>query len=331
MLGKRAFSIVHRIEPADDVGPKVPTPAAGCATTMRQMPCLALLAICSLLQAVPASAARPASLTTDVARVAASVSNEGRFEAITALLRERNLTFTVEPFTLEKPLGREPRTEGRNIVVTLGDGAEDVVLGAHYDAARLADGSLSRGAVDNAASSVILVRVAEALRAERWPVRLRVVWFDMEELGLIGSARYIERHAADRIVAMLNFDINAYGDTILFGPSEHAGNKELRRMLVVTCAAEDVPCIGMPQMPPGDDRSFVKAGVPTLSIAVLPAVEAHQVWLLMNAGAAQPQAAAPPIFRIIHTAEDVVGKVNAQAMSMMFRIALSLARSVARR
>jgi len=32
-----------------------------------------------------------------------------------------------------------------------------IVVGAHYDAVRLSDGTLSRGAVDNAASSVILV------------------------------------------------------------------------------------------------------------------------------------------------------------------------------
>ena len=152
--------------------------------------------------------------------MAAATSNEARFDALTAMLRGRGLTFAVEPFTIEKPLGREPRTEGRNVVVTLGESAEEVVIGAHYDAVRLADGSLSLGAVDNAASSVMLIRLAEALRAEKLPVRVRVVWFDMEELGLVGSAQYVKQHGADRIGAMLNFDINAYGNTIVYGPSE---------------------------------------------------------------------------------------------------------------
>ena len=101
--------------------------------------------------------------------MAAATSNEARFDALTALLRSRGLTFTVEPFTIEKPVGREPRTEGRNIVVTIGEGPEEVVIGAHYDAVRLADGSLSPGAVDNAASSVMLIRLAEALRTETLP------------------------------------------------------------------------------------------------------------------------------------------------------------------
>jgi Zn-dependent M28 family amino/carboxypeptidase len=266
-----------------------------------------------------------------VARLAAAKTNEERFEAIAGMLKARQLPFSVEAFTIDKARPREPRTEGRNIVVSLGTGGEEIVVGAHYDAARLSDGTLSRGAVDNAASSVILVRLAEALRTETLAARVTVVWFDMEELGLLGSARYVERHAPDKISAMLNFDINAYGDTILYGPSRRAESARLRRTFVETCAAEDVPCIGLPQMPPGDDRPFVAAGVPAISTAILPAVEAHQVWLLMNAGKSSglAQDIAPPIFTIIHTGEDAPEKVDEAAMNRVLRFGLALVRRVA--
>ena len=75
--------------------------------------------------------------------------------------------------------------------MTIGTGTESIVVGAHYDAVRLPDGTLSRGAVDNAASSVILVRLAEALRTVDLPRQVKLIWFDMEELGLIGSRRYL--------------------------------------------------------------------------------------------------------------------------------------------
>ena len=91
----------------------------------------------------------------------------------------------------------------------------------------LPDGTLSQGAIDNAASSVILVRVAEALRQKPASMRVRVIWFDMEELGLLGSAKYIENHGSDPIIGMLNFDVNGYGDTVLFGP-HHPPNHGLR-------------------------------------------------------------------------------------------------------
>jgi Zn-dependent M28 family amino/carboxypeptidase len=287
---------------------------------------LLLLALVTLLQTPSAT------LADDVASLAASTTNEARFDALTALLRARNLAFTVEPFTIEKPLRGEPRTAGRNIVLTFGAGTEEIVVGAHYDAVRLPDGSLSKGAVDNAASSVILVRLADAIKAESLPVRVRIVWFDMEELGLLGSAQYVTAHASDRITAMLNFDINAYGNTILFGPSERTDSASLRRAFVQACAVEDAACIGLPQMPPGDDRSFIKAGIPAVSIGMVGAIEAHQVWLMMNAGkdAGLAEGTSPQIMRTIHTSADMPDKVDEQRMAAMLHFALTLVRTMTR-
>jgi hypothetical protein len=294
------------------------------------MSTLVLLVVCLLQAAPPAPSGQ--TLADDVAKLAAASSNEERFAALTGLLRARGVPFEVEPFALDEPIGREPRTEGRNVVVSVGEGAGGLLIGAHYDAARLADGALSGGAVDNGASSVLLVRLAERLRAEPLPVRVRVVWFDMEELGLIGSRRWLERHAADRPDAMLNFDVNAYGDTVVFGPSsrpEHAG---LKRALLQTCASQGVDCIAFPQMPPGDDRSFVQAGIPTLSIAVIPAIDAHQLWLLMNGGPDSGLAPGvrPTPLQIIHTAGDTMDKVDERSLAMMLRFTSSLVRTVAR-
>ena len=79
---------------------------------------LFLLAFVTLLQTPPVQPTRPATLAEDVGRLASSATNDERFDALTTMLRARNLTFTVEPFTIEKPIGREPRTDARNIVVT---------------------------------------------------------------------------------------------------------------------------------------------------------------------------------------------------------------------
>lgn len=269
----------------------------------------------------------------DVRRLESATSNDARFEAIAAMLRSRSIPFSPEPFAIDKGGGAESRAEGRNIVVSFGQRAEQLVIGTHYDAARLPDGSLSRGAVDNGASSVILVRLAEALRSESLSMTVRLVWFDMEELGLLGSARYLKAHATDRIAAMLNFDINASGDTILFGPARDGKNAALRRLLMETCGAQDIPCVGFPAMPPGDDRSFVAAGIPTVSIAILPGVEAHQLWLMMNAGPSSGLApgTVPGILRTIHTAGDTSEKVDGPSMEKVLDFALALVRKLARR
>ena len=223
----------------------------------------------------------------------------------------------------------DPRTRGRNVVVTLGDGPNTVVVGAHYDAKWLSATAISQGAVDNAASSVMLVRTAAALKAERLASRVTFVWFDMEESGLIGSAKYVEAHAGDRITAMLNYDINGYGDTVLFGPPQGGADPRLGRTMLDTCASEGVDCLRFAAMPPGDDRSFGARKIPTLSIAILPATEAHQLWLMLHAkGAGLEKGFAPPVFTTIHTPGDVPDKLDGAAMATAGRLAQALVRRV---
>ena len=283
----------------------------------------ALLTVLATFQAAPA--AHPMRAAAEQLTTAAS--NEERFEAVTALLRARKIPFTVERFTLEKPLGREPRTEGRNIIATFGSGANPIVVGAHYDATRLPDGTLSHGATDNAGSSVILTAIAESLMAQPPAGRVTLVWFDMEELGLIGSQKYIEAHKGDAIRAMVNLDVNAYGDTLIFGSSRGAANAAPRRSVLETCAALDASCVGLPQMPPGDDRSFVKAGIPSVSLAILPALEAHQTWLMMSgpdSGLAQGKT--PAIMTTLHTPADTLDKIDADAMARQAAFVTALIR-----
>jgi Zn-dependent M28 family amino/carboxypeptidase len=171
------------------------------------------------------------------------------------------------------------------------------------------------------------------MRTEKLGVRVRFVWFDMEELGLIGSARYLQQHAGERVAAMLNFDVNGYGNTVMFGPSENPASAELRKTVLQTCAAEGATCIGFPQMPPSDDRPFVKAGTPTLSLAILPALEAHQLWLLMNGGpnSGLAQGTLPAIMRTIHTPDDTPDKIKEEDGARMLRFMTALIRGVSAR
>jgi Iap family predicted aminopeptidase len=283
-----------------------------------------------LLPLLQAAAPVPSPAVDDVRSLTVATANDERFDAVTALLKARGIAFTVEPYTLEKPLGKDPRTKGRNIVVTIGDGAGFVLVGAHYDAVYLEDGSLSHGAVDNAASAVALVRLAEALRKERPPVPVRLVWFDMEELGLVGSQHYAAAHPADKPIAMLNFDINGYGDTVIFGQPQGSTSPAIERAMGMACAAEGIDCLRS-RMPPGDDRTFGKAGIPTLSIGVLGAIEAHQAWLTFNAGPKSGLAPGStlPIMATIHHAADTVDKVEGATVERQARLAAAVVRAIA--
>jgi hypothetical protein len=150
----------------------------------------------------------------------------------------------------------------------------------------------------------------------------------MEEYGLVGSARYAEAHASDRIAAMLNFDINGYGDTLVFAPPQGGEDSRLRRAFTQTCTDEAIDCIRFARLPRGDDRSFGLAKVPTLSIGMVSAVEAHQLWLLLHAGAASglAESTTPGILRTIHTPDDATAKLDGASMARELRVVIALVR-----
>ena len=64
------------------------------------------------------------------------VSSADRFDALIALLGERDLAFEIQPFS-------NGRAEGRNVWVDVGAGDRDLIVGAHADAVVLADGRRS--------------------------------------------------------------------------------------------------------------------------------------------------------------------------------------------
>src|SRR6185436_15858442 len=141
-------------------------------------------------------------------------------------------------------------------------------------------------------------------------------------------AKYVEAHGAG-IGNVINLDINGYGDTVVYGDlKQPTRNAALRQRLVETCAANDVPCVGLAEMPPGDDRSFSKAGIPTISMGILPGLEVHQLWLLLQGGkeSGLVPGTVPAIFRTIHTPEDRSDKIDPRAMERVFDLVLALVR-----
>jgi hypothetical protein len=84
---------------------------------------------------------------------------------------------------------------------------EFVVISAHYDCWYL-------GADDNASGVSVLLEAARIFAQAPPPARtIRLIAFDREEEGLIGSRRYVERYPEDRIAVMINLDAVGYSDS----------------------------------------------------------------------------------------------------------------------
>ncbi len=99
------------------------------------------------------------------------------------------------------------RRRTRNVVAESRTGRPDrlVVVGAHLDSVQRGPGMN-----DNGSGSAVILEVAEQLKRLRPSNKLRFVWWGAEELGLLGSRRYVARlsRAARRAHALyLNFDM----------------------------------------------------------------------------------------------------------------------------
>ncbi|WP_375769419.1 M28 family peptidase [Archangium gephyra] len=82
---------------------------------------------------------------------------------------------------------------------------EVVVVGAHYDA-------FYSGADDNSSGVAAMLEMARLAAGKRFARTVRFVGFDLEEIGLVGSTRYVQSGPGEEIVASLIFDCVGYKD-----------------------------------------------------------------------------------------------------------------------
>lgn len=170
---------------------------------------------------------------------------------------------------------------------------EAFLLGAHLDAWDVGD-----GAVDNGTGVLAVMAAAAALAdAEERPRRtIRVVLFAGEELGLWGSRRYAQAHAAELpdVVAMMNLDM--VGPPQGYGATGHEEADTLFADLVQQPQLKDLGLSTEVDHGGGlgtDNRSFVLAGVPTIYVrSSLP----------------------PEVLRWYHNAGDTLDKIDLESI-----------------
>ena len=138
---------------------------------------------------------------------------------------------------------------------------EIVLLGAHLDS-----WDLGTGAEDNGVNAALVIDVARGLAAvgQRPRRTVRLVLFTGEEQGMLGSAGYVGRHAAEIAghVAVVVFDLGS-GRTLGFYTN---GRDELRQPVDELLAAGGLEARAhLPDALDGTDNfDFLLSGVPNL-------------------------------------------------------------------
>ncbi len=143
---------------------------------------------------------------------------------------------------------------------------EVVVMGAHLDAWDVGDGALDNGTGVLAAMAAAAGLADAGARPRR---TIRVVLFAGEELGLLGSRAYVERHreSLSELVAVLNMDM--VGTAEGFGATGHT---EADTLFVRLARLGALRSMGLSHEvehgggPGSDHQPFLLAGVPTIYV-----------------------------------------------------------------
>jgi len=177
---------------------------------------------------------------------------------------------------------REIQAESRNVVVEIPgagfgeatqSGDDYILLGGHYDSV-----PATAGAHDNAGGSAILVELARILAAHPPRRTVRIAWFGAEELGLHGSAAYVEsrmkaagpetassKTALDRIKLVVNVDVA--GGTIGRNHCVVTGPESLKNYVEVLGKEIGVGLAIKLGVMSSDGTPFGDKGVPSVNFA----------------------------------------------------------------
>lgn len=233
-----------------------------------------------------------------------------RRDALLAILRELDCPFT---------LRREQRGNHwpENVIVRFQPhAAQRFVIGAHYDSV-----PGSTGANDNAAAVCVLLNLLNLYGLVPPTLPLDIVFFDLEEVGSIGSQAYLEQVGAASVRAMINLEVCGVGDTILVGPRAHATTAPLGQAVQSVVQQPEHRSQIVDQLPPGDDWTFEDAGIPNVAVSIAPA---QDVPVLLDAVAAMRQRRQPrrmpAMMETIHNrSRDTLAVIEESAMQQVFQ------------
>lgn len=198
-----------------------------------------------------------------------------------------------------RELFQSPYGQGCNIITTFGQGERQILVGAHYD---VVPGS--PGANDNGSGVSVALGLVEKLKDAELKSTVKVIFFDGEEPGMLGSQAYVSKHKNEKIFAYLNLDMCGTGDTIIFGPAYGGEANPALQAVRRVVKEKNIPYAESTLLPPGDNISFQAAGISNISIAIVPKGVKEALVLL----------------EVMHTPEDKSTLVTEEAMERVFEV-----------
>lgn len=254
-------------------------------------------AVLAILIALPACADSGTSWKKQVHDISEGKDSATRGAAIGTRLDAMNIAWRKEAFTHDDQAGS-------NLIADLGGRADAplLLIGAHYD--KVAQG---HGATDNASGVSTVLELAEALKAR--PLanhRVQIVFWDLEEEGLLGSRAWVATPGREKPALYINFDVFGWGDTLwMMSPQADAP------LVAAMRTASDKHRLQFrsgTEYPPTDHLAFLKAGWPAVSFSLIGSDEIDPTLTVFSGG---KPSSVPKVMRVIHSPNDTVAELDA--------------------
>jgi len=100
-----------------------------------------------------------------------------------------------------------------NIIVDLGAGSKRLAFSSHYD---IVEGA--GGANDNGSGVAVCLEIIRQFVENKLNSAIRIIFFDMEEEGMIGSFSYVFDFVVDDISGLINLDLVGTGNNLAIWP-----------------------------------------------------------------------------------------------------------------
>ncbi len=248
------------------------------------------------------------SILLDYVRMFEGKNDLDRRNTLIGILESKGHNFELEDYKYKGE-------EGINIIVTKGDGQRDILLTTHYD---VVPGS--PGANDNASCIAVLLDILEKLKDYKVKNRIRIIFFDDEEINCIGSQAYVAKHGVDNIIGVYNTELVGMGDTVGIWPvtKDVEGSKVLLNLKSVL---EDK---GYPYGEAGllpllfsDHRSFRECGLKdAFCLSMVDGKDMNEIRRFAESPKSM-QGEIPFMFKLYHSSEDKSKYLSEEALRLM--------------
>lgn len=138
-----------------------------------------------------------------------------RLQTLKNILKNKDIKFIEQKYSYFN-------FQGTNIIVDAGNlkSKKHIILSAHFDVV-----SNSPGANDDASAIAILIDVVERLKNLKLKNKVRIIFFDDEEIGRFGSISYIKKFGMKDLIAVYHLELCGYGDAIGLWPITKVNKK----------------------------------------------------------------------------------------------------------